>query len=92
MGPPACVTHHPKHCFVAPVRAPPAAPHWDRPRASRTTRYNVSWPIGGSTDDPSGTVRVRHAPLNTAFRGPYRELHRRSQWDRPHASGTTQYS
>eukprot|EP00959_Pyramimonas_sp_CCMP1952_P197174 4123237-Pyramimonas_sp.AAC.1 len=31
-------------------------------------------------------------PPRTAFRGPIRGLHRRSQWHRPHASATTQHS
>eukprot|EP00959_Pyramimonas_sp_CCMP1952_P029215 612969-Pyramimonas_sp.AAC.1 len=33
-------------------------------------------PIGSSTENPRGTARMRHAP----------------QWDRPHASRSTQYS
>eukprot|EP00959_Pyramimonas_sp_CCMP1952_P164826 3445264-Pyramimonas_sp.AAC.1 len=42
----------------------------DRPHASRATRYSVSAPIWSSTDGPSGTARVRHAPPSTALRGP----------------------
>eukprot|EP00959_Pyramimonas_sp_CCMP1952_P053193 1112726-Pyramimonas_sp.AAC.1 len=42
-----------------------------------------------STDGPSGTARMRHAPPNTALRGP---IGNSTEGHCPHASRTTQYS